>query len=60
VTIADGGDAQALFSKKLKKFKELPLPSLNLRVHYDSRRYLNFVQLVFHYYFCSSYFENKN
>ena len=28
VTLADGGDAPALFAKKLKKFKELPLPSL--------------------------------
>jgi L-asparagine transporter-like permease len=30
VTLADGGDAPALFAKKLKKFKELPLPSLGL------------------------------
>ena len=30
VTLADGGDAPALFSKKLKKRKELPLPSLGL------------------------------
>ena len=30
VTLADGGDAPALFAKKLKKFKELPLPSLRL------------------------------
>jgi L-asparagine transporter-like permease len=30
VTLADGGDAPALFSKKLKKFKDLPLPSLGL------------------------------
>ena len=30
VTLADGGDAPALFSKKLKKFKSLPLPSLCL------------------------------
>jgi L-asparagine transporter-like permease len=30
VTLADSGDAPALFSKKLKKFKELPLPSLGL------------------------------
>ena len=30
VTLADGGDAPPLFAKKLKKFKELPLPSLTL------------------------------
>jgi L-asparagine transporter-like permease len=30
VTLAEGGDAPSLFSKKLKKFKELPLPSLAL------------------------------
>ncbi|WHY88145.1 amino acid permease [Neobacillus novalis] len=30
VTLAVGGDAPSLFSKKLKKFKELPLPSLAL------------------------------
>ncbi|WML39764.1 amino acid permease [Neobacillus sp. OS1-2] len=30
VTLAEGGDAPSLFSKKLKKFKELPLPSLSL------------------------------
>ena len=30
VTLADGGDAPALFSKKLKKFKELPVHSLGL------------------------------
>jgi L-asparagine transporter-like permease len=30
MTMADGGDAPALFAKKLKKFKELPLPSLGL------------------------------
>lgn len=30
VTLADGGDAPALFAKKIKKFKELPLPSLAL------------------------------
>jgi L-asparagine transporter-like permease len=30
VTLADGGDAPPLFAKKLKKFKELPLPSLIL------------------------------
>ena len=32
VTLADGGDAPALFAKKLKKFKELPLPSLGLAI----------------------------
>ena len=30
VTLADGGDAPAIFSKKLKKFKELPIHSLGL------------------------------
>lgn len=30
LTMAETGDAPALFSKKLKKFKELPLPSLAL------------------------------
>lgn len=30
VTLAEGGDAPSLFSKKVKKFKELPLPSLVL------------------------------
>ncbi|MCL6570654.1 MAG: amino acid permease, partial [Bacillus sp. (in: Bacteria)] len=30
VTLANSGDAPALFSKKLKKWKELPLPSLGL------------------------------
>jgi L-asparagine transporter-like permease len=30
VTLADGGDAPPLFAKKIKKFKELPLPSLTL------------------------------
>jgi L-asparagine transporter-like permease len=30
VTLANGGDAPAIFSKKLKKFKSLPLPSLGL------------------------------
>lgn len=30
VTLADIGDALALFAKNLKKFKELPLPSLGL------------------------------
>src|SRR3954471_3874369 len=30
MTMADGGDAPALFAKKLKKFKELLLPSLGL------------------------------
>ena len=30
VTLADSGDAPALFSKKLKKFKELPVHSLGL------------------------------
>jgi L-asparagine transporter-like permease len=32
VTLADGGDAPALFFKKLKKFKELPLPSLCIAI----------------------------
>ena len=30
VTLADSGDAPTLFAKKLKKFKDLPLPSLGL------------------------------
>ncbi|MHC0037753.1 amino acid permease [Pseudoneobacillus sp. C159] len=30
VTLAEGGDAPKLFSKKLKKWKQLPLPSLGL------------------------------
>ncbi|OIK08875.1 transporter [Bacillus sp. MUM 116] len=30
VTLADSGDAPAFFSKKLKKLKQLPLPSLGL------------------------------
>ncbi|WP_246941289.1 amino acid permease [Bacillus pinisoli] len=30
VTLADGGDAPKLFSKKVKKWKDLPLPSLVL------------------------------
>ncbi|MDR7000152.1 amino acid permease [Neobacillus niacini] len=30
VTLADGGDAPQFFSKKLKRFKQLPLPSLGL------------------------------
>ncbi|ETI69735.1 amino acid permease [Neobacillus vireti] len=30
VTLAEGGDAPSLFSKKLKKLKELPVPSLGL------------------------------
>jgi L-asparagine transporter-like permease len=30
VTLAEGGDAPKLFSKKLKKWKSLPLPSLGL------------------------------
>lgn len=30
VTLANDGDAPAFFSKKLKKFKDLPLPSLGL------------------------------
>jgi L-asparagine transporter-like permease len=30
MTMANGGDAPALFAKKLKKFKDLPLPSLGL------------------------------
>ncbi|MBI0577290.1 amino acid permease [Neobacillus cucumis] len=30
VTLANGGDAPKLFTKKLKNFKELPLPSLGL------------------------------
>ena len=30
VDLADGGDAPPFFAKKLKKFKELPLPSLTL------------------------------
>jgi L-asparagine transporter-like permease len=30
VTLAESGDAPALFSKKIEKFKELPLPSLLL------------------------------
>jgi L-asparagine transporter-like permease len=30
VTLAEGGDAPKLFSKKLKKWKDLPLPSLGL------------------------------
>jgi L-asparagine transporter-like permease len=30
VTLAEGGDAPAIFSKKLNKFKHLPLPSLAL------------------------------
>jgi L-asparagine transporter-like permease len=32
VTLADSGDAPALFAKKLKRFKDLPLPSLLLAV----------------------------
>jgi len=30
VTLADGGDAPAFFGKKIKKLKDLPLPSLGL------------------------------
>jgi L-asparagine transporter-like permease len=30
VTLADDGDAPAVFSKKIKKLKDLPLPSLGL------------------------------
>lgn len=30
VTLAEGGDAPKLFSKKIKKWKDLPLPSLGL------------------------------
>jgi L-asparagine transporter-like permease len=32
VTLADSGDAPKLFSKKLKKWKNLPLPSLGLAI----------------------------
>lgn len=70
VTLADGDDAPALFSKKLKKFKEFPLPSFCLAtiglsiycpcVAVTAAGILIFVQLVFHYYFCSSYLKNKN
>lgn len=30
VTLAEGGDAPSFFSKKIKRFKDLPLPSLGL------------------------------
>ncbi|MGE7184554.1 hypothetical protein ACQKKK_11310 [Peribacillus sp. NPDC006672] len=32
MNLPDGGDAPALFSKKLKKFKELPRPLLCLAI----------------------------
>ncbi|OHX43827.1 amino acid permease [Cytobacillus oceanisediminis] len=32
VTLADDGDAPAVFSKKIKKWKDLPLPSLGLAI----------------------------